>query len=66
MAGSSERPMTLDEINACDRDAFTAALGAIFEHSPWIPERTCAVRPFASIDALHAALCETLAAANPD
>jgi len=56
--------MTLDELNACDRAAFTAALGAIFEHSPWIPERSFAARPFASVDALHAALCATLAAAS--
>jgi len=66
MTVQSERPVTLAQLNACTRDAFTAALGAIFEHSPWVPERTCAARPFASVDALHAALCETLAAANPD
>jgi 2-oxo-4-hydroxy-4-carboxy-5-ureidoimidazoline decarboxylase len=56
--------MTLDQLNACDRAGFTAALGAIFEHSPWIPERTWSARPFASVDVLHAALCATLGAAS--
>ena len=58
--------MTLEHLNTCRRDDFIAALGSIFEHSPWIPERTVARRPFASVDALHAELCATLAAADDD
>ena len=44
---------------------FVAALADIFEHSPWIPERAWAQRPFASVDALHAALLVVLAEADP-
>ena len=58
--------MTLDQLNALSREGFAAALGAIFEHSPWIPERAWTGRPFASVDALHRALCATLAAAGAD
>lgn len=32
-------------------------VGPVFEHSPWIAERAADRRPFASADALHAALC---------
>ena len=53
--------MTLDEINGMDRAAFTQTLGAIFEHSPWVAERAWAARPFASIEALHAAMCAQVA-----
>ena len=35
---------------------FVARLGGIYEHSPWVAERAHASRPFASIDALHAAM----------
>ena len=49
-------PMDLMSINRMDHDRFVAAFGAIFEHSPWVAERAHAARPFASIDALHAAM----------
>lgn len=48
--------MTLAEINAMDEDAFVRTLGGIFEHSPWVAQRAFADRPFASVDALHAAM----------
>ena len=48
--------MTLREINALDRAGFVAALGGIFERSPWIAEAAWERRPFASVDALHAAM----------
>jgi 2-oxo-4-hydroxy-4-carboxy-5-ureidoimidazoline decarboxylase len=48
--------MTLAELNAGDRAGFVAALGDVFEHSPWVAERAWAARPFAGIDALHAAM----------
>lgn len=46
----------LDAINRMDRDAFAAALGSTFEHSPWVAESAWQARPFASIDALHGAM----------
>jgi 2-oxo-4-hydroxy-4-carboxy-5-ureidoimidazoline decarboxylase len=39
---------------------FVAALGGIFEHSPWVPERTAAKRPFASLDSLHGAMVQAM------
>jgi 2-oxo-4-hydroxy-4-carboxy-5-ureidoimidazoline decarboxylase len=56
--------MTLDSLNRADPDAFVAALGGIFEHSPWVAEQVVAHRPFASIEALHAAMCAAVAAAG--
>lgn len=58
--------MTLDQLNQLDATQFTQALAAIFEHSPWVAERSWARRPFASVDALHSALCQTLASADID
>jgi 2-oxo-4-hydroxy-4-carboxy-5-ureidoimidazoline decarboxylase len=51
---------TLSTLNASDRAAFVAALGHLFEHSPWVAEETFAKRPFADADGLHAALCRTM------
>jgi 2-oxo-4-hydroxy-4-carboxy-5-ureidoimidazoline decarboxylase len=53
----------LAELNRIDAAAFVAALGHLFEHSPWVAERTWAQRPFASTEVLHAALCATMRAA---
>ena len=50
--------MTIDELNQLDRAAFVAAVGWIFEHSPWVAERAFDARPFASFDALHAAMTD--------
>lgn len=55
--------LKLEEINQLNGVAFTAALGHLFEHSPWVAEETWAQRPFASAEALHAALCATMRAA---
>lgn len=43
-------------INALPEAEFTALLGGIFEHSPWIAERAAKHRPFAGREALHAAM----------
>jgi 2-oxo-4-hydroxy-4-carboxy-5-ureidoimidazoline decarboxylase len=48
--------MLLADLNRMDRDAFVAALHGVFEHSPWVAERSAGDRPFASIGALHAAM----------
>jgi 2-oxo-4-hydroxy-4-carboxy-5-ureidoimidazoline decarboxylase len=47
---------SLAELNSLDREAFTRALGSIFEHSPWIPERAWNARPFETLDSLHGAM----------
>jgi OHCU decarboxylase len=48
--------MTMAELNALDQAGFIAALGWIFEESPWVAERAFEARPFADLDALHAAM----------
>jgi 2-oxo-4-hydroxy-4-carboxy-5-ureidoimidazoline decarboxylase len=55
--------VTLDQLNASDRAAFTAALGHLFEHSPWVAEETWPERPFRDAAHLHAALCARMRAA---
>ena len=56
-------PMTLVQINALSHAAFVAALGPLFEGSPWIADSTWTARPFGGIDQLHQALCATMYAA---
>jgi 2-oxo-4-hydroxy-4-carboxy-5-ureidoimidazoline decarboxylase len=56
--------MTLAELNAADRAGFVATLGGVVEDSPWVAERACERRPFASIDALHESMVEALTSAG--
>jgi len=56
--------MTLAELNSADQSAFTATLGPLFEHSPWVAAETWDKRPFRDTDALHAALCATMLGAS--
>lgn len=46
------------------REDFVAALGGVFEHSPWVAEAAWAQRPFASIEALHGVMCAVVDAAG--
>jgi 2-oxo-4-hydroxy-4-carboxy-5-ureidoimidazoline decarboxylase len=59
-------PHSLAALNSCDRDMFVAALGNLFEHSPWVAAETFGKRPFRDADSLHAALCETVRSAQPE
>ena len=60
--------ITLDELNALSPESFTAALGAIFEHSPWIARAAAAARPFRSrlqlLDTMRAVLEQSSADAQ--
>jgi 2-oxo-4-hydroxy-4-carboxy-5-ureidoimidazoline decarboxylase len=56
--------MTLDELNALDRDRFVDAIGWVFEHSPWAAAEVWARRPFASIEQLHADMTTAVSAAG--
>jgi OHCU decarboxylase len=58
-------PPTLDALNAMDRAGFVAALGDVFEHAAWVAEGAWPRRPFASLDALHRAMLDVLATADP-
>jgi len=54
----------LSQLNSVSLDEFVRIIGPVFEDSPWIAEATRSKRPFASVEALHLALCETVADAG--
>ena len=56
--------MTEAELAGLDRGAFIASFGDIFEHSAWIAEASWPQAPFASFEALHAAMVGALDAAD--
>lgn len=58
--------MDIATVNAMDKAAFVAALGDVFEHSPWVAERAHERRPFASTGELHAAMVDAVRAAPRD
>ena len=58
--------MTVDQLNRMDLHPFVANLGTIYEHSPWIAEAVWRERPFASADALSAAMARVVAEAGVD
>jgi allantoate deiminase/N-carbamoyl-L-amino-acid hydrolase len=55
---------TLQHLNSLDGAAFAAQLHGIYEHSPWIPERAAARRPFATPAALKLALQDAVTQAS--
>jgi 2-oxo-4-hydroxy-4-carboxy-5-ureidoimidazoline decarboxylase len=56
--------VSLDALNRMDQNEFSAALGDIFEHAPWVAEAAGRGRPFASLNALYEAM--TAAVRNAD
>jgi 2-oxo-4-hydroxy-4-carboxy-5-ureidoimidazoline decarboxylase len=58
--------LTLDGLDATDHASFVAALGDIFEHSPWVAEAAFLARPFDSLQALHAAMVAAVKASPPE
>ncbi len=57
--------ITLQQLNQLDPAGFADALAGIFEHSPWVPRRVAAERPFRSGIALHEAMCRAVMQADP-
>src|SRR5512140_1323952 len=57
---------TLTQLNSLERPAFMAALGHLFEHSPWVAGETWSKRPFRDAAHLHAELCATMRTAPRD
>jgi 2-oxo-4-hydroxy-4-carboxy-5-ureidoimidazoline decarboxylase len=55
----------LADLNAMDQEAFVAAIGSTFEHSPWVAERAWSQRPFGDVEALHAAMLGAVRHATP-
>ncbi|ELX08834.1 N-carbamoyl-L-amino acid hydrolase AmaB [Janthinobacterium sp. HH01] len=58
--------ITLDHLNRSTAEEFTALLHGLYEHSPWIPQRAAAQRPFATISALKQALQAVVRAATEE
>lgn len=58
--------ISITALSALPQGEFVARLADIFEHSPWIPERAWAARPFADVEALHTAMLAVLDAATDD
>jgi 2-oxo-4-hydroxy-4-carboxy-5-ureidoimidazoline decarboxylase len=56
----------LQDLNGLTQADFVARLGGTYEHSPWVAERAFAARPFASLDALHAAMQRAVRSASPE
>ncbi len=56
--------LTFEALNAMSVQEFSAALGSVYEHSPWVAARAARRRPFASLEQLHQALCEEVARAS--
>jgi 2-oxo-4-hydroxy-4-carboxy-5-ureidoimidazoline decarboxylase len=57
---------SLFELNRFDRDGFTAALGKVFEHSPWIVAQAAGARPFSGVGELFAAMRSVVEDLPPD
>ena len=56
--------MTEADLAALDQAAFVAAFGDVFEHSAWIAAHAWRKAPFATFDALNAAMVEALDASG--
>jgi 2-oxo-4-hydroxy-4-carboxy-5-ureidoimidazoline decarboxylase len=56
--------MTIAEVNALDQKAFVEQVGWVFEHSPWVAERTWPLRPFADLQSLHRTMTTTMSEAG--
>jgi 2-oxo-4-hydroxy-4-carboxy-5-ureidoimidazoline decarboxylase len=55
--------MTLEQLNQMDSPAFVLALGAIFEHSPWVAAGAWEGQPFESLEQLHTQMVTVVEAA---
>ncbi|MFZ6773556.1 2-oxo-4-hydroxy-4-carboxy-5-ureidoimidazoline decarboxylase [Undibacterium sp. SXout7W] len=57
---------SINELNSMSVDQFTQALGAIFEHSPWVAQCAAELRPFQTIAQLHQAMATVVRDAHVD
>jgi OHCU decarboxylase len=58
--------LTVARLSAMGEDEFAAALGGVFEHSPWVARAAWRRRPFAGVGDLHRALDAALREAPRD
>src|SRR3712207_198180 len=52
--------LSMEEVGRMGRDEFVSRFGSVFERSPWIAERAWERRPFADLDAMHAAFVQSV------
>ena len=57
---------SLEALSQLDREAFRRVLGGVFEQSPWVADRAFDRRPFATLEALHAAMVAVVRSASRD
>jgi 2-oxo-4-hydroxy-4-carboxy-5-ureidoimidazoline decarboxylase len=53
-------------LNTMSQEEFTAALGAIYEHSPWVAQRAAAKRPFRDLQQLQEAMADEVRSASEE
>jgi N-carbamoyl-L-amino-acid hydrolase len=56
-------PLTLDDLNASDDDAFARRLADVYDGAPWVAAEAASQRPFPSVAALRRALVQAVRAA---
>ena len=62
----SQTTYSLQALNTMSDAQFVSTLGGIYEHSPWVAEQAAKRRPFASSDALAAAMRHAVDSAGED
>lgn len=58
--------LSLTEVNQAGEEAFVEMLGGVYEESPWVARESASDRPFSSVEELHEAMRQTVAAATHD
>ena len=57
--------LPLLQLNAMDQSAFVSHIGWVYENSPWVAEGAWEIRPFSTIDDVHAAMERVVHSATP-
>lgn len=57
-------PVSLEQLNHADKSAFVAALGEVYENSPWVAARAFERRPFQTVAKLVETMAATVASAS--
>jgi len=59
-------PIALTDLDAMPEADFVAALGAVYEHAPWVAAGAAALRPFGTVEALADAMRAVIEAASDE
>ena len=65
MSSTTTERLVPAQLALMDHAQFMGRFGELFEHSPWVAQAAWAQRPFAGVDALHAAMMAAVRAARP-